>query len=222
MRRQNKGFSGTVTPLYATMLILPQAMEGEGSGQPSEPQHTPSTAQPSTEEIIYAAASSHQPQKTQKHRKAKRGRDTEIPQSGGPPEKVGDEAIYEEWDDGVERAATTAASLYVEQETGAGGSPRCHATMGDSPAQTRSERVPIPSYDSPLLGVIILGSDEERLEHYELTKNVQPTPHDLPLPRVNTLGSDEGSMTQQELMVLCTTLSKKVENLEIDLKQTKQ
>ncbi|GJR49842.1 hypothetical protein Tco_1400363 [Tanacetum coccineum] len=47
-------------------------------------------------------------------------------------------------------------------------------------------------------------------------------PHDSPLPRVNTLRSDEGSMTQQELMVFYTTLSKKVESLEIDLKQTKQ
>ncbi|GJU27483.1 hypothetical protein Tco_1166104 [Tanacetum coccineum] len=46
-------------------------------------------------------------------------------------------------------------------------------------------------------------------------------PQDSPLPRVNTLGSDEGSMTQQELMVFCITLSKKVESLETDLKQTK-
>ncbi|GJW54670.1 hypothetical protein Tco_0098755 [Tanacetum coccineum] len=44
---------------------------------------------------------------------------------------------------------------------------------------------------------------------------------DSPLLRVNTLGSDEGSMTLQELMVLCTTLSKKVESLETDLTQTK-
>ncbi|GJS74734.1 hypothetical protein Tco_0707575 [Tanacetum coccineum] len=47
-------------------------------------------------------------------------------------------------------------------------------------------------------------------------------PHDSPLLRVNKLGSDEGSMTLQELMVLCTTLSKKVERLETDLKQTKK
>ncbi|GKD21170.1 hypothetical protein Tco_1222873, partial [Tanacetum coccineum] len=47
-------------------------------------------------------------------------------------------------------------------------------------------------------------------------------PQDSPLLRVNTLGSDEGSMTQQELMVFYTTLSKKVESLETDLKQTKQ
>ncbi|GJR65164.1 hypothetical protein Tco_0011229 [Tanacetum coccineum] len=38
---------------------------------------------------------------------------------------------------------------------------------------------------------------------------------------VHTLGSDEGSMTLNELTVLCTTLSKKVESLESDLKQTK-
>ncbi|GKD87549.1 hypothetical protein Tco_1358703, partial [Tanacetum coccineum] len=34
-------------------------------------------------------------------------------------------------------------------------------------------------------------------------------PHDLPLLRVHSLGSDEGSVTLNELMVLCTTLSKK-------------
>ncbi|GKA64462.1 hypothetical protein Tco_0764068 [Tanacetum coccineum] len=46
-------------------------------------------------------------------------------------------------------------------------------------------------------------------------------PYDSPLPRVHSLGSDEGSMTLHELIVLCTTLSKKVESLESDLKQTK-
>ncbi|GKE13400.1 hypothetical protein Tco_1416951 [Tanacetum coccineum] len=38
---------GTVTPLFATMLIQSQAVEGEGSGQPTESQHTPTTASPS-------------------------------------------------------------------------------------------------------------------------------------------------------------------------------
>ncbi|GKF88197.1 hypothetical protein Tco_0259074, partial [Tanacetum coccineum] len=41
-------------------------------------------------------------------------------------------------------------------------------------------------------------------------------------PRVHTLGSDEGNMTLQELTALCTKLSKKVESLEEDLKQTKK
>ncbi|GJU21945.1 hypothetical protein Tco_1155287 [Tanacetum coccineum] len=43
----------------------------------------------------------------------------------------------------------------------------------------------------------------------------------LALMGVYSLGSDEGSMTLHELTVLCTTLSKKVESLESDLKQTK-
>ncbi|GJW39660.1 putative ribonuclease H-like domain-containing protein [Tanacetum coccineum] len=47
-------------------------------------------------------------------------------------------------------------------------------------------------------------------------------PHDSPLPRVNTLGSDEGSLKLQELTVLCIKLSTKVDSLEADLKQTKQ
>ncbi|GKE83969.1 hypothetical protein Tco_1557711 [Tanacetum coccineum] len=46
--------------------------------------------------------------------------------------------------------------------------------------------------------------------------------NDPPLSRVNTLRSGEDNMTQQELMVFCITLSKKVESLETDLKQTKQ
>nr|GEY42563.1 hypothetical protein [Tanacetum cinerariifolium] len=47
-------------------------------------------------------------------------------------------------------------------------------------------------------------------------------PYDSPLLRFNTLRSDEGSMSLQELTVLCTTLSQKVKSLEADLKQTKQ
>ncbi|GJW41274.1 hypothetical protein Tco_0067119 [Tanacetum coccineum] len=37
MRRQGKDFLGTVTPLFATMLIQSQEVEGKGSGQPTEP-----------------------------------------------------------------------------------------------------------------------------------------------------------------------------------------
>ncbi|GKD36731.1 hypothetical protein Tco_1256938, partial [Tanacetum coccineum] len=54
-----------------------------------------------------------------------------------------------------------------------------------------------------------------------VAKEAAIMPHDSPLPRVHSLGSDEGSMTLHELMVLCTALSKKVESLESDLKQTK-
>ncbi|GKC87298.1 hypothetical protein Tco_1147947 [Tanacetum coccineum] len=64
MRRKGKDFSRTITPLFAPMLIQQQAVEGEGSGQPSEPQHTPTTASPSHKEPILNIASSSQPQKT--------------------------------------------------------------------------------------------------------------------------------------------------------------
>ncbi|GJV78555.1 hypothetical protein Tco_1514425 [Tanacetum coccineum] len=43
----------------------------------------------------------------------------------------------------------------------------------------------------------------------------------LPCPMIYSLRSDKGSMTLNELTVLCTTLSKKVETLESNLKQTK-
>ncbi|GJY73091.1 putative ribonuclease H-like domain-containing protein, partial [Tanacetum coccineum] len=50
-------------------------------------------------------------------RQIKRGRDTKIPQSSGPPEKVGDEAIHKELGDRMERAATTASSLEAEHDS---------------------------------------------------------------------------------------------------------
>ncbi|GJV57276.1 hypothetical protein Tco_1458281 [Tanacetum coccineum] len=50
----------------------------------------------------------------------KRGRDTKIPQSSGPLVKVGDEAVHKELGDRIERAATTASSLEVEQDSGNG------------------------------------------------------------------------------------------------------
>ncbi|GKB70979.1 hypothetical protein Tco_0932391 [Tanacetum coccineum] len=55
---------------------------------------------------------------SQTPRKIKRGRDTKIPQSSGPPEKFGDEAVYKELGDRMERAATTASSLEAEQDSG--------------------------------------------------------------------------------------------------------
>ncbi|GKA94299.1 hypothetical protein Tco_0816337, partial [Tanacetum coccineum] len=79
--------------------------------------------------------------------------------------KVGDEAVHKELSDRVERAATTAASLDAEQDSGA----------------KKPWEVPTPSYDSPLLGGNIPGSDEERLKQHDLTDNVPPTSHDSPL-----------------------------------------
>ncbi|GJY53065.1 putative ribonuclease H-like domain-containing protein [Tanacetum coccineum] len=162
-------------------------VEGEGSGQPSEPQTSPSTTPPSQE---------------------------------GQVSIVGDEAVHKELGDRVERAATTAASLDAEQDSG--GSPRCQKAIGGTIDQTRSERVPTSSYDSPLLGGNTPGSDEERLEQHELTDNIPPTPHDSPLLGGHTPGSDEGRLKQDKLTDIVTALSQKVEGLESDLNKTKK
>ncbi|GKD94510.1 hypothetical protein Tco_1374347 [Tanacetum coccineum] len=53
-------------------------------------------------------------QKCVKSQIPKRGRDTKIPQSGGPSKKVGDEDVHKELGDRMERAATTASSLEAE------------------------------------------------------------------------------------------------------------
>ncbi|GJU28887.1 hypothetical protein Tco_1172476 [Tanacetum coccineum] len=192
MRRVGKGFSGRETPLFQTMVVQDQAEMGEGSANPTDPHHTPTIIQPSTS----------QPQKKQKPRKPKR-KDTQIPQSSGPTDNVADEAVNEEMDDSLERAATTATSLDAEQDRGninktqskatpneagsqgttSGGGPRCQETMGDTIAQTRFE-------------------------------NVSKTSNDPLLARGNTLRSGEDSLKLNELMELCTNLQQRVLDLE--------
>ncbi|GJY94490.1 uncharacterized mitochondrial protein-like protein [Tanacetum coccineum] len=177
MGNMKRGFSGEHTPLFPSMLAI-QAEEGEGSGHPSEPQPPPSNAQPTYEEPIPNVVSSS-PQKTQTPRQALQ-EDTQLPQTSVPIPNVVDEAIFKEWDGRVVRATTTTASLDAAQASGnitktqsttipnvplpqgigTGGSPRSQEAIGGSFGQTRSERVPTPLYDSPLLRVNTLGSDE--------------------------------------------------------------
>ncbi|GJW19082.1 hypothetical protein Tco_0026518 [Tanacetum coccineum] len=83
---------------------------------------------------------------------------------GEPTNLDADKAVHKERGDSVERATTPATSLDADL----GGSPRCQEAMGDTIAQTRSERVSTPSYDSPLLGVNTPRSDEERIKLKEL------------------------------------------------------
>ncbi|GKA18623.1 hypothetical protein Tco_0698538 [Tanacetum coccineum] len=128
--------------------------EGEGLGQPTDPQHTPISDQPSiTEQII--AQSSHQPKKTHKPRKPK-SKVTQIPQSGEPIKFVADEAT------------TTVSSLEVEQDSGSG--PRRQDTLGDIIAQTRFENVSNTSNDSLLAGVNTPRSDEDSMQLKELVE----------------------------------------------------
>nr|GEW48032.1 hypothetical protein [Tanacetum cinerariifolium] len=101
---------------------------------------------------------------------------------------VVDEAVYKEMYDSVEKAATTATGLDAEHDRGiisktqftatlnepssirtsSDSGPRRQETMGDTAAQTRSERLSKFSNDPPLLRVNTLGSGEDRLKLSEL------------------------------------------------------
>ncbi|GJW22269.1 reverse transcriptase domain-containing protein [Tanacetum coccineum] len=138
--RQNLVLLGErrVTPLFASMLA-PPVVEGEGSGQPTEPQPAPSTTQPRIEEQITSVS---------------------IP-------NVADASVFKEWDDSVARDTTIAASLDATHasgnisksqstamsndplsgEIGSGDKPMCQESMGGVIAQTRSKRASKHSYD---------------------------------------------------------------------------
>ncbi|GJT73969.1 RNA-directed DNA polymerase, eukaryota, reverse transcriptase zinc-binding domain protein [Tanacetum coccineum] len=227
----------------------------------------------------------------------------------------GDKTVYKEWEDRMERAATTASSLEAEQDSGSGpryaltesptiyvslieqfwqtasastlengdmevtatidgkvkvkseASIRRHLKLEDSDGistlptseifeqlalmgnmkraskgytevdtplfqtmlvqgqilQGEGSTIPVESYRPPIgapsTSQPLTSSPFMQTTH--VAEEAATMPHDSPLPRVHSHGRDEGSMTLNELTVLCTTLSKKVETLESDLKQTK-
>ncbi|GKD01777.1 hypothetical protein Tco_1172051, partial [Tanacetum coccineum] len=156
MRRQGKDFSGIVTPLFSSMLVQ-QADMGEGSGQPTNPQHTSTSDQPSNEEPITIPSSS-QPKKTYRPRKAKRA--IEISQSSRLIPLVTNESVTKERECIIERVATTASSLEAEQDKGNINRTQSIATLNEpSPQGTGSGSGP---------RVNTLGSREDRLKLKEL------------------------------------------------------
>ncbi|GKG57032.1 hypothetical protein Tco_0582383, partial [Tanacetum coccineum] len=81
------------------MVVQNQSQIDKGLAHLTDPHHTPTIIQSST-----------QPQKAQKPRKPKR-KDTQVPQSSNPSENVVDEAAHKELGDSLVRAATTTSSL---------------------------------------------------------------------------------------------------------------
>ncbi|GJT02469.1 copia protein [Tanacetum coccineum] len=190
-------------------LYVRLAPVGKGSATPPEPQPTPSTSQlnvsetqtellptetplpvfhkPQTEAHIEQLLPS--PTTYQRKRKTQKHRrtkkDTKLPQTSVPQDLEADEAVHKE-------GVTVWKGLSL-----------------------LSERVLEQPIEPPLLEGHTSRSGEGRMEHqFELTANIPITPHDLPLPRGYTHGSDKGRLKLQELMTMCTKLSKQVLDLE--------
>ncbi|GJY41917.1 putative ribonuclease H-like domain-containing protein [Tanacetum coccineum] len=158
-----------------------------------------------------------------------------------------DEAVHKELGDRMERAATTASSLEVEQDseqfwqtasadTLENGDMEITATI-DGKVKVVSEasiRRHLKLEDSDVDEAASTGVDVRHggaattvtsLDVGQGSSNINKTPsmpHDSPLPRGHTLGSDKGRMKQNELMDLVTKLSDRCEALETDLRQTKK
>ncbi|GJR98100.1 hypothetical protein Tco_0270274 [Tanacetum coccineum] len=80
IKREGKGFSGRVTPLFQTMIVQAHEEIGEGSEIPTDPHHTP---------IIYSPSSSNL-RRSQESRKSKK-KNIEVPQPSGSTDNVPDE-----------------------------------------------------------------------------------------------------------------------------------
>ncbi|GKA90510.1 hypothetical protein Tco_0812380, partial [Tanacetum coccineum] len=80
MKREGKGFSKRVTPLFQTMMVQAPEELGEGSKIPTGPQHTPTINQPSSSQLP----------KKQKPRKTKK-LFTKVSQPSDPTQPMVDE-----------------------------------------------------------------------------------------------------------------------------------
>ncbi|GJZ18237.1 copia protein [Tanacetum coccineum] len=146
----------------------------------------------------------------------KRGRDTKIPQSGGPPIKVGDEAVHKELGDRMERAATTASSFEAEQDSGSG--PRT-TTAGTS----ANGEVELTATIDGQVNTIIKASLRRHLK-LEDNEEAVPMPYESTLHIVHSLGRDketELKETKQTYNSALTQLIKRVKKLEHIVKASK-
>nr|GEW79137.1 hypothetical protein [Tanacetum cinerariifolium] len=201
------------TEIFDRLSLTGNSSEREGSGHPFKPQPPPSTAQPTNEEPIpNDVSSSHQ--KTQTPRQAL-NKVTELPQTSERIPNVADEAIYKEWNDIVERDATTAASLDAKQASdniittqsmvmpnvplpygiGVCGSPRCQEAMRGSIAQTRSERE-----ESKTAQDLVITRLKLRVEKLEKKKKKARTPHPMKsrLFKVRVESSTEANLDEED------------------------
>nr|GEZ32411.1 hypothetical protein [Tanacetum cinerariifolium]GEZ34255.1 hypothetical protein [Tanacetum cinerariifolium] len=177
-----------------SMLTQSAVVEDEGLGNPLKSQPTPSPAQPISKSQIPKSSSS--PQNTQSLRQTLEG--TGFPHTRGP--NFPDPSVDVE---------------AVHKEEGDSSGPGRQETIRDAMAPIRFEGAPIQSSDPPLSTCNTVESGEDKMEHaIELTNPVPQTPHDSPLSGGHTPRSDKGSMTLKELTILCTTLSKKVLDME--------
>ncbi|GKC54285.1 hypothetical protein Tco_1077030 [Tanacetum coccineum] len=130
-------------------------------------------------------------------------KDTEVSHPSGPTTNFADEAVNEEMDDSLVRAATTASSLEVEQDSGNIDKTRSKATLNEpNPQKTSSSSGPTRQ---ETMGDTIARTRFE---------NVSKTSNDSLLARVNTPQSDENRLKLNELMEFCTKLQQRVLDLE--------
>ncbi|GJZ02416.1 putative ribonuclease H-like domain-containing protein [Tanacetum coccineum] len=83
MKKEGKGFSRRVTPLFQTIMVQAHEEMGEGLEIPTDPYHTP---------IFTPPPSSFQPQRKQKSRKSKK-KNTKVSQPSGSTDNVPNENV---------------------------------------------------------------------------------------------------------------------------------
>ncbi|GJR10829.1 putative ribonuclease H-like domain-containing protein, partial [Tanacetum coccineum] len=110
---------------------------------------------------------------------------------------VVDKTVIKEWEDRMERAATTASSLEAEQDSGNINRTQSMTTLNESFPQGTD------SGSGPRCQDTILGGAEAQIRFEAASKQS----NDPPLSRVNTLRSGKDGMKLKELVEFCTKIA---------------
>ncbi|GJT91180.1 hypothetical protein Tco_1080025 [Tanacetum coccineum] len=221
MARQSKSFSRKVTLLFTSMLVQNQALEGEGSAIPPEPQPTPSTSQPNVlepqnESLQIETPPSAAPQTAEPQTEAPQTARSHIVFHEAHIEQILPSLTTYHRTRKTHKCRRTKKDIELPQTS----VPQDHRADKDSDNILRTQTTAMLNVDIPQ-GMATGGSPKRqdtmggKMEQtFELTDTLPPTPHDSPLTGGYIPGSDEGRLKLDELITLCTKLLKHVLDLE--------
>ncbi|GJR35268.1 hypothetical protein Tco_1210952 [Tanacetum coccineum] len=158
--------------------------------------------------------------------------------------KVGDEVVHKELGDRMEMAATSAFSLEAEQDSDAQTRFETTSKQSNDPPLSRVNTlgngedimklmelmahclkpVELCAFTSVDVDAGGAATTDISLKAGQGSGTIHKTPtrpHNSPLPRVHTLGSDEGSLRQRRFMLALTKLILRVKKLEKKVKTNK-
>nr|GEW54662.1 hypothetical protein [Tanacetum cinerariifolium] len=204
MKREEKGFSGIITPLFETMMVQAPEAVGEGSEVPTDTYRTPIITQPS----------SSQPHTKQKSRRKQR-KETEVPHTDPQTEESIPTTSNDLQPSGEDRMQLTELMNLIF-------TPLFETMMVQAPEEVgEGSEVPTDTHYTHIVTQPSSSQPQKKQKSRRIQRKETEVPHTKPQTKENVpktsndpLPSGKDRMQLTELMNLCTNLQKLALNLE--------